>query len=64
MTIEIPAGGSLQLPVSFSPILLKEAAGKVAVELLKPDVQAPVPVVWVYAVRGVPQADTRGVSFS
>ena len=60
----VPPGGKLQLPVSFCPRLLREAEACLTVELLEPSVPAPAPLVWRFPLRGLAQADTRGVAFA
>jgi hypothetical protein len=64
VTVAVAAGGSLQLPVSFCPVLLQEAAAVVTVELLDAKITAPGRLVWRFPVKGVAQADTGGISFS
>ena len=61
--VTVPAQGVLQVPFSFCPPLLQEYQAQVAVALVTPAIPAPVPLVWRYALKGLSQADTKGVSY-
>ena len=63
-TLTVPGGAALQLPVRFTPSLLREAAAVVSVELLEPSIPAPAPLVWRLPVQGIALADTRGIAFT
>jgi hypothetical protein len=62
--VTVAPNSQLQLPVSFCPQLLKEAAADISVSLVSPAVPSPEPLVWRYEVRGLAHADARGVKFA
>jgi hypothetical protein len=62
--VTVAPNSQLQLPVSFCPQLLKEAAAEISVSLVSPAVPSPEPLVWRYEVRGLAHADARGVKFA
>lgn len=62
--LTVAPNSQLQLPVSFCPQLLREAAAQISVSLVSPDVPSPQPLVWRYKVRGLAHADARGVKFA
>jgi hypothetical protein len=62
--VTVAPNSQLQLPVSFCPQLLKEAAAEISVALVSPAVPLPEPLVWRYEVRGLAHADARGVKFA
>jgi hypothetical protein len=64
VTVTVPPGGTLDIPVSFCPALLQQYKAQVAVLLTSPVVPAPVPLVWRYSISGEPHADTQGLAFS
>jgi hypothetical protein len=64
VTVTVPPGGSLDIPLSFCPALLQQYKAQVAVLLSSPVIPAPVPLVWRYSVTGEPHADTQGLAFS
>jgi hypothetical protein len=61
--VSVPAHGVLQIPFSFCPPLLREYQAQVAVALVTPAIPATVPVVWRYVLKGLSQADTKGVTY-
>jgi hypothetical protein len=62
--VTVAPNSELQLPVSFCPQLLKEAAAEISVALVSPAVPSPEPLVWRYEVRGLAHADAHGVKFA